>query len=107
MRWSSSPQRRRARLHHARGARGRKARDGHGGPPELYRRQPRPLGRGIRILVEPASKARTQVFDKVADNALKVKSCDGFNPGDVVELFDGKASALRGDQVLPGQHHRL
>lgn len=33
------------------------------------------------------------MFDKVADNALKVKSCDGFNPGDVVELFDGKASA--------------
>lgn len=49
-------------------------------------------GEAIRILVEPASKARTQVFDKVADNALKVKSCDGFNPGDVVELFDGKAS---------------
>ncbi len=50
-------------------------------------------GEAIRVIIEPASKARTQVFDKVADNALKVKSCDGFNPGDVVELFDGKASA--------------
>lgn len=50
-------------------------------------------GEAIRVIVEPASKAKTQVFDKVADNALKVKSCDGFNPGDVVELFDGKASS--------------
>ena len=48
-------------------------------------------GESIRVLIEPASKAKTQVFEKVADNALKVKSCDGFNPGDVVELFDGKA----------------
>ena len=56
-------------------------------------------GEAIRILVEPASKARTQVFDKVADNALKVKSCDGFNPGDVVELFDGKASTTRANKV--------
>lgn len=58
-------------------------------------------GNAVRILVEPASKARTQVFAKVAENALKVKSCDGFNPGDVVELFDGKNfsfSAIKSSQ---------
>ena len=50
-------------------------------------------GNAIRVILEPASKARTQVYEKVADNALKVKSSDGFNAGDVVELFDGKTSS--------------
>ena len=63
-------------------------------------------GNAIRVILEPASKARTQVYEKVADNALKVKSSDGFNAGDVVELFDGKTSSY-GDQVLAGQHPRL
>lgn len=46
----------------------------------------------MRITVEPASKAKTQVF--AADGAdLTVKNADGFNAGDVVELFDGSKSA--------------
>lgn len=46
----------------------------------------------IRVTIEPASKARTQVYEVIAENACKVKSCDGFVPGDIVEMFDGKAS---------------
>lgn len=45
-------------------------------------------GDKIRVTIVPASKAKTQVLS--ADGAdLTVKNPDGFNPGDVVELFDG------------------
>lgn len=43
----------------------------------------------MRVTVAPASKAKTQVL--AVDGAdLTLKNADGFNPGDVVELFDGK-----------------
>lgn len=46
----------------------------------------------MRVTVAPASKAKTQVF--AANGAeLTLKNADGFNPGDVVELFDGKTAA--------------
>ena len=46
-------------------------------------------GDKIRVTISPASKAKTQVL--AANGAdLTVKNPDGFNPGDVVELFDGK-----------------
>ena len=46
----------------------------------------------MRVTVVPSSKAKTQVFD--VDGAdLTLKNADGFNAGDVVELFDGKATA--------------
>ena len=46
----------------------------------------------MRVTVEPSSKAKTQVYDvKGAD--LTLKNADGFNPGDVVELFDGSRYA--------------
>ncbi len=45
----------------------------------------------MRITVEPAYKAKTQVFAvKGAD--LTLKNADGFNVGDVVEMFDGAKS---------------
>ncbi len=46
----------------------------------------------VRITVAPASKAKTQVL-AVNGADLTLKNADGFNPGDVVELFDGKTSA--------------
>ena len=46
----------------------------------------------MRIVVSPASKAKTQVF-AVNGADLTLKNADGFNPGDVVELFDGKTAA--------------
>ena len=46
----------------------------------------------MRVTVVPSSKAKTQVFDvDGADRTLK--NADGFNAGDVVELFDGKTTA--------------
>ena len=43
----------------------------------------------MRVTVAPSSKAKTQVL--AVDGAdLTLKNADGFNPGDVVELFDGK-----------------
>lgn len=46
----------------------------------------------LRVTVAPASKAKTQVLS-AAGADLTLKNADGFNPGDVVELFDGKTAA--------------
>ena len=46
----------------------------------------------MRVTVVPSSKAKTQVFD-VDGAVLTLKKADGFNAGDVVELFDGKTTA--------------
>lgn len=46
----------------------------------------------LRVVVTPASKAKTQVL-AVNGADLTLKNADGFNPGDVVELFDGKTVA--------------
>lgn len=46
----------------------------------------------LRVTVAPASKAKTQVF-AVSGADLTVKNADGFNAGDVVELFDGAKTA--------------
>ena len=46
----------------------------------------------MRITVAPACKAKTQVL-AVNGSDLTLKNADGFNPGDVVELFDGKTTA--------------
>ena len=46
----------------------------------------------MRVTVAPASKAKTQVL-AVNGADLTLKNADGFNPGDVVELFDGKTAA--------------
>ena len=46
----------------------------------------------LRVVITPASKAKTQVM--AAKGAeLTLKNADGFNAGDVVELFDGKSTA--------------
>ena len=46
----------------------------------------------LRVIITPACKAKTQVLS--VDGAdLTVKNAEGFNPGDVAELFDGKTTA--------------
>ena len=45
----------------------------------------------LRVTVAPASKAKTQVLSASGAD-LTLKNADGFNPGDVVELFDGKTT---------------
>lgn len=49
-------------------------------------------GDKIRVSVFPSSKAKTQVAEVNGPN-LTLKNSDGFNAGDVVELFDGKNKA--------------
>lgn len=46
----------------------------------------------MRVVVSPTSKAKTQVF-QVEGSDLTLKNADGFNPGDMVELFDGTTKA--------------
>lgn len=46
----------------------------------------------MRVTVAPASKAKTRVLE-VNGAELTLKNADGFNPGDVVELFDGTSTA--------------
>ena len=46
----------------------------------------------MRVVLSPASKAKTQVLS-VSGADLTLKNADGFNPGDVVELFDGRTTA--------------
>ena len=46
----------------------------------------------LRVVISPASKAKTQVL-AMSGADLTLKNADGFNPGDVVELFDGKTAA--------------
>ena len=46
----------------------------------------------LRVVVSPASKAKTQVLT-VSGADLTLKNADGFNAGDVVELYDGKTTA--------------
>lgn len=45
----------------------------------------------LRVTVSASSKAKTQVM-KAEGADLTLKNADGFNAGDVVELFDGKAT---------------
>lgn len=46
----------------------------------------------MRVTVMASSKAKTQVFE-VNGAELKLKNADGFQIGDVVELFDGQNTA--------------
>ena len=47
----------------------------------------------MRVTVEPSYKAKTQVFAVDGAN-LTLKNADGFNAGDVVELYDGSKNAF-------------
>ena len=53
---------------------------------------PRAWAEDLRVVVSPASKAKTQVL-AVSGADLTLKNADGFNAGDVVELYDGKTTA--------------
>jgi len=46
----------------------------------------------MRVTLAPSYKAKTQVYE-VSGADLTLKNADGFNAGDVVELFDGSRKA--------------
>ncbi len=50
-------------------------------------------GNKIRVVVEPSSKAKTQVVS-ASGTDLVLKNAEGFNACDVVEMFDGKTKAF-------------
>lgn len=49
-------------------------------------------GNRIRVSIAPSSKAKSQVL-AASGAELTLKNPDGFQPGDVVELFDGNKTA--------------
>ncbi|MCL2698119.1 MAG: phage tail sheath family protein [Oscillospiraceae bacterium] len=57
-------------------------------------KNPGTWGNSVRIVISPASKAKTQIFEieeNSSGKAYKVKSVIGFQPGDVVMFSDGEA----------------
>ncbi|MEI7025317.1 phage tail sheath family protein [Paenibacillus sp. y28] len=56
-------------------------------------KNPGAWGNQIRVVVEPSSKAKTQIYEVLGDSdeskKYRVKSNAGFNPGDVVAFDDG------------------
>lgn len=71
---------------------GAQAAQGSAGPLTVTAASPGEWGNNLRVAVEPSSKAKTQVA-AVNGAELTLKNAEGFNPGDVVELFDGKTKA--------------
>ena len=58
---------------------------------EVKAANPGAWGDMVRVTVAPASKAKTQVLEANGADLL-LKNPEGFNAGDVVELFDGTKS---------------
>lgn len=51
---------------------------------QLTARNPGAWGNAIQATLEPASKAKTQIYEVVGDTKYRVKNNGGFNEGDVV-----------------------
>ena len=57
---------------------------------KLTAANPGEWGDRLRVTITPASKAKTQALEAIDDRSVRVKSCDGFTAGDVVEFYDGR-----------------
>ena len=73
-------------------AAGSKAAAAEAGVLKITAANPGEWGDKIRVTLTPSAKAKTVVLSASGAD-LTVKNPDGFNPGDVVELFDGKTKA--------------
>ncbi|MFZ5352368.1 MAG: phage tail sheath family protein [Bacillota bacterium] len=62
---------------------------------EISAKNPGTWGDKIRISITPASKAKTQIYEILAEGQYKVKNSAGFNPGDIVAFFDGSDNQYR------------
>lgn len=58
---------------------------------QIRAKNPGEWGDRVRVAISPASKAKTQIYEVIGTKSYKVKSCAGFNPGDVVVFDDGAA----------------
>ncbi|MDR0491504.1 MAG: phage tail sheath family protein, partial [Oscillospiraceae bacterium] len=72
---------------------GAKPSEAQSGALKITAANPGEWGDKIRVHITPSSKAKTQVVS-VNGPELILKNSDGFNAGDVVELFDGKTKAF-------------
>ena len=73
-------------------AEGAEAAKGAAGVLRVEAANPGEWGNRIRVSIEPSYKAKTQVA-AVNGAELTLKNAEGFQAGDVVELFDGRTSA--------------
>ncbi len=53
-------------------------------------KNPGSWGNSIRVVIVPASKAKTQIYEVLEGNRYRVKSNAGFNSGDVIAFNDGE-----------------
>ena len=61
---------------------------------QITAKNPGAWGDNVRVVISPASKAKTQILEEVDTNNGKkylVKNAAGFHPGDVVLFTDGEA----------------
>ncbi len=57
---------------------------------QITAKNPGTWGNKIKLIVTPASKAKTQIYEAVGDTSYRVKNSAGFNPGDIVCFDDGE-----------------
>ena len=62
---------------------------------KIKAKNPGVWGDRVRVIVVPASKAKTQIFEAITDIQYKVKSSAGFRPGDVVCFNNGESKEYR------------
>lgn len=72
---------------------------------EISAKNPGSWGNLIRVVLEPASKAKTQIYAVIDERTYRVKSSAGFHPGDIVSFFDG--ANLQYSQVVSSQDNEI
>lgn len=70
-------------------------------PLNISAKNPGEWGNQVRIVVEPASKAKTQIYEAIGEKEYRVKNNAGFNVGDIVAFFDGESKKY--NKVLTSQ----
>ncbi|GAA0377109.1 phage tail sheath family protein [Bacillus horti] len=68
-------------------------------------KNPGAWGNQIRIVLEPDSKAKTQIYDVLEGNTYRVKNSAGFNAGDVVSFIDGESVVY--NRVVSAQDNEI
>lgn len=68
-------------------------------------KNPGAWGNQIRIVISPASKAKTPIFEVLGGSRYRVKNGSGFHPGDVVVFTDGTDKQV--NRVVSVQDHTV
>lgn len=62
---------------------------------KIKAKNPGVWGDRVRLVINPSSKAKTQIYEVVGEKQYRVKSNSGFNSGDVVCFNDGKTKEYK------------